>query len=170
LHWAQIDNCVEPISRYSIRRTNPGGFRGQLTRRITVTKPIALAIAAIVVLAVSGCQPTVDEAKADFCQDLGDFGAAVVTLRHIDETSTREEVQTAIDGAHDALGELQSSAETLSGVQTDEIQSAVEELQDYVQDIPDETTLGDAAVGVRAATVDTLAATLETAVTDCTYP
>jgi hypothetical protein len=129
-----------------------------------------MALAAVCVVALAGCQPTVDEAKADFCKDLGEFAVAVQALRQIDETSPKQELDDAVDVARKALDELRGSAETLAEVQTDEIESAVNDLQSYSDSIPGDDTVGEAAADVKAATADTMAYALDIATTVCTYP
>lgn len=134
-----------------------------------MNKSIALVLATTCVLALAGCQPTLDEAKADFCQDLQGFGVAVQSVRQIDETSSKQELDDAVSTARKALEDLQGSAETLGEVQTDEIEAAVDELQDYADSVPGDATVGEAATGVKSATADTLASALEIATTVCSY-
>ena len=70
-----------------------------------------LSLAIVLLLSLAGCgQPSVDQAKANFCQDLGEFGTAVVNLRQIDPTSTKQELQDATNGVQKAWGDLKSSA------------------------------------------------------------
>ena len=41
-----------------------------------------LSLTVVLLLSPAGCgQPSVDQAKANFCQNLGEFGTTVVTLR-----------------------------------------------------------------------------------------
>jgi len=130
-----------------------------------------LSLTVVLLLSLAGCgQPSVDQAKADFCQDLGEFGTAVASLRQLDGSSTKQDLQDATNAVDKAWGDLKSSAGTLQNVQVDGVESAVNDLQKSVNDIPDDATLDQGLVGVRGATVNTLAETLQIATTTCTYP
>jgi hypothetical protein len=100
-----------------------------------------LSLTIVLLLSLAGCgQPSVDQAKANFCQDLGEFGTAVVNLRQIDSSSTKQELQDAANAAQKAWGDLKSSAGTLQNVQVDGVESAINDLQKSVDDIPDDAT------------------------------
>ena len=58
-------------------------------------KVFLLSVIIGLALLVAACQPTVDEAKANFCEDLGEFGVAVAQFRQINETSTKDDLQNA---------------------------------------------------------------------------
>ena len=130
-----------------------------------------LSLTVVLLLSLAGCgQPSVDQAKADFCQDLGEFGTAAASLRQLDGSSTKQDLQDATNAVDKAWGELKSSAGTLQNVQVDGVESAVNDLQKSVNDIPDDATLDQGLAGVRGAAVNTLAETLQIATTTCTYP
>jgi hypothetical protein len=124
----------------------------------------------VLLLLLAGCgQPSVDQAKANFCQDLGEFGTAVVNLRQIDSSSTKQELQDAANAAQQAWGDLKSSAGTLQNVQVDGVESAINDLQKSVDDIPDDATLEQSLVAVRGAALATMAEVVKITNTVCSY-
>ena len=130
-----------------------------------------LSLTVVLLLSLAGCgQPSVDQAKANFCQDLGEFGTAVVGLRQINPTSTKQELQDATNAVQNAWGDLKSSAETLQNVQVDGVEAAVNDLQKSVDDIPDDATLADGLVAVQQAALATAAEVVRTTNTVCSYP
>ena len=130
-----------------------------------------LSLAIVLLLSLAGCgQPSVDQAKANFCQDLGEFGTAVVNLRQIDASSTKQELQDATNGVQKAWGDLKNSASTLQNVQVSGMESAVNDLQKSVDDIPDDATLEQGLVAVQQAALATVGEVLKTSNTVCSYP
>ena len=130
-----------------------------------------LSLTIVLLLSLAGCgQPSVDQAKANFCQDLGEFGTAVVNLRQIDSSSTKQELQDAANAAQKAWGDLKSSAGTLQNVQVDGVEAAVNDLQKSVDDIPDDATLEQSLVAVREAALATMTEVVKTTNTVCSYP
>jgi hypothetical protein len=130
-----------------------------------------LSLTAVLLLSLAGCgQPSVDQAKANFCQDLGEFGTAVAGLRQLDGASTKQDLQDATNSVQKAWGDLQKSAGTLKDVQVDGVQDAVNDMQQSVNDIPDDATLEAGLADVRGAVVNTLAEVHQIASTTCSYP
>ena len=130
-----------------------------------------LSLTVVLLLSIAGCgQPSVDQAKANFCQDLGEFGTAVVNLRQIDGSSTKQELQDAVSAAQKAWDDLKNSAATLQNVQVDGVEAAMNDLQRSVDDIPDDATLEQGLVAVRGAALATAAEVVKTTNTICSYP
>jgi hypothetical protein len=118
---------------------------------------------------LAACQPSIDEAKAAFCEDLGEFGVTVAQFRQINETSTKDDLQNALSEVEKTWGNLQKSAETLGEVQTDSVEDAYNDLQKSVNDIPDDATLAEAEVMVKGSALSTLEEVLQISTTTCTY-
>jgi hypothetical protein len=138
-------------------------------------KKVILLIVVVLLVAplVTSCsllQPSVDEARADFCADLGEFGTAVVNMRQIDAGSTVEELEAADKAVQDAWGSLKSSAKTLKGVKIDGVQQSFDGLEQTVGAISDEATLEEAVLSVKEAALATVAQVLEISQATCTYP
>jgi hypothetical protein len=134
-----------------------------------VKKVILLSVIFVLPLLLAACQPSVDEAKADFCEDLGEFGIALAQYRQINETSTKDDLQKAQSDVEKTWADLQKSAETLGEVQTDSVEDAYGDLQKGVNDIPDDATLGDAELMVKQGVLSTLEEVLRISTTTCTY-
>ena len=132
---------------------------------------IFLSLTVVLLLSIAGCgQPSVDQAKANFCQDLGEFATAVVDLRQIDATSTKQELQDAVSAVQNAWGDLKNSAGKLQNAQVDGVESAVNDLQKSVDDIPDDAMLAEGLVAVQQASLATMAEVVKTTNTVCSYP
>ena len=133
-------------------------------------KKITLLSAIFVLsLLVAACQPSVDEAKADFCSDLGEFGQALVGFRQLNPASTKDDLNKAESDVQKAWDNLQSSASTLKDVQTSSVQDAFETLKKDIGDIPDDTTLADTELMIKDDVVSTMGETLQIFSTTCTY-
>ena len=132
---------------------------------------LCLSLTVVLLLSLAGCgQPSVDQAKANFCQDLGEFGTAVVNLRQINASSTKQELQDAVSATQQAWDNLKNSAATLENVQVDGVEAAVNDLQKSVDDIPDDATLEQGLVAVRGAALATAAEIVKITNTTCSYP
>jgi tetrahydromethanopterin S-methyltransferase subunit F len=130
-----------------------------------------LSLTVVLLLSIAGCgQPSVDQAKANFCQDLGEFATAVVNLRQIDSSSTKQELQDAFSAAQRAWDDLKNSAGSLQNAQVDGVEAAVNDLQRSIDDIPDDATLEQGLVAVRGASLATLAEIVKITNTTCSYP
>jgi len=134
----------------------------------TLLVGILLLVVAVLMGACAG--PSIDQAKADYCQKLGKFGQAVATLRQIDENSTVDEVKSAQEEISKAWDELSKASGTLRDTQFDEMEQAYKNLEKTLKDIPQgEATLGEVQQGVQAAVLATLAESVDIAATTCVY-
>ena len=120
-------------------------------------------------LLLAACQPSVDQAKADFCEDLGAFAQAQVALRSINATSTKDELNQALSNLEQSWNNLRDSAATLGEVQVDGIQESFETLKRDISNIPDDATLVDAELMIKQDLLNTLAETQQILTTTCTY-
>ena len=130
---------------------------------------ILLSAVLVISLLLAACQPSVDEAKADFCEDLGEFGVAVAQFRGINENSTKDEARQALSDVEKTWSNLKSSAATLGEVKVDSIEGAYNDLEKSVNDIPDDATLADAEGMVKQNVLSTLQEVLQISTTTCTY-
>jgi hypothetical protein len=130
---------------------------------------LVLTAGAILLLLGFGRQPSVSEASADVCADLGEYGRALASLRTINENSTVAELQDAWTAVADSNETLQDSMSTLQEAQRAELEATFNDLQDAVDAIPDDATLAQAQVGVRLAALDTLASVVEVTTTTCQF-
>ena len=131
-----------------------------------ISRTVLLIVAAFVFVA---CAPPIDKAKARFCQDLGAYGEAVIALRQVDEKTTVDELQSAVNAAVDAYGRLFRSAEDLRLSQIDALQEANRNLVKAAEGVSGQSTLGEAEETVQRAMADTMAAYVDIANDVCTY-
>jgi gas vesicle protein len=120
-------------------------------------------------LLMAACQPSVDQAKADFCADLGEFAQAQVALRNLDANSTKDEENQAVSNLEQTWNNLLDSVSTLGDVQVDGIQEAFETLKNDISNIPDDATLAESEVMIKQDLLNTLAETQQILTTTCTY-
>lgn len=114
-------------------------------------KRIALIVvlAVLLVPALGACQQTtLPDAKTDFCNKLDAYGEALDEFNQLTPDSTVDEMKTAKADVESAWTELQDAASTLTDVQLDEAQSAMDGLMQTVNDIPDDATLSSALTTV----------------------
>jgi len=120
-------------------------------------------------LVLAACQPSVDQAKADYCENVGGFAQALAQFRTLNATSTKGDAQQAVSDLERAWENLQSSAGDLAEAQVDGVENALQDLRNSIQDIPDDSTLAESELAVKQATVATMAETVQIFVTTCTY-
>jgi hypothetical protein len=102
-------------------------------------------------------EPTVSEAKADFCESVADVAQDRAALADLNATSTVDEAQAAVANLEDALAAAKSAAEEVGEAESDALQSAYDDLKSSIEGIDDSDTLAAAAPDVVAAR-DTFAA------------
>ena len=131
-----------------------------------------LSLTFVLLLSLAGCvlEPPVDQAKANFCEDLGEFATAVVDMRQIDGSSTKQEAQEAANAVQRAWDDLKRSGQNLQEAQVDEMGAAVNEFQRTVNDIPDDATIEQSLAAVQQAALATMAEVVKTTSTSCSYP
>jgi hypothetical protein len=137
----------------------------------TVIWIIALVLAAGAILALIGAgrPPSVSEATADVCGDLGAYGRAVAGLRAIDENSTVADLQEAGAVVVESREALQESAASLQEAQRAELETTFEILRGSIASIPDDATLVQAQAGLRLATLEALASVVDISTTTCQF-
>lgn len=126
-------------------------------------------VAVLVLLAACAAPPTIDDARAAYCDALGAYGQAVLQLRDITETSTVDEYRAALSDVENAWNELQSASAALADVQSDALRQANQELAGTIDAIAGDATIGEARTTIRTATLNTLAAYNEIMTTVCDY-
>lgn len=128
-----------------------------------------LVIGALVLLGAACSGPTLDEARVQFCEDLSVYAEAVVALGSLDETATVDQLNEAQARVEDAWNDLQGSAEVLGETRRNALRVANDEFVATINDIPGESTLGDARVVVQQATLQTVDAYDDILRTTCAY-
>ena len=128
-----------------------------------------MIVSILLLLALAGCV-SIDRAKANYCQDLGSFGRALVNMRQIDANSTVEELQDTQQDVAEAWDDLSKSAGRLADAQYRELEQAQKDLQRTIDDIKDDASLAEAQVTVKLATLEAMARYVDIASTTCAYP
>ena len=132
-------------------------------------KIILLCTIFVLSLVLAACQPSVDQAKADFCDDLGTFAQSVGEYRSLGPNSSVDDFQDAQKDVEKAWNDLQSSAQTLGSVQTDSLQNAYSDLQKDVSNISGDTNIADALTQVQQDALATLQEANQILTTTCSY-
>jgi hypothetical protein len=134
-----------------------------MNKRVFIFGVLAIA------MVLAGCQPSIDTAKSDFCDDLGTFALAVGAYRSLGPTSSVDDFQSAQEDVDTAWNDVQSSAQTLQNVQIDSLQSAYSDLQKDVSNISGDTSIADAVPQIRQDALATLGESVKILTTTCSY-
>ena len=132
-------------------------------------KQVGLLTVSMLVLLLAGCV-TIDQARTNYCESLGDFGQAVVAMRQIDENSTIDDVENAQKAVASAWNDLARAAGNYKDAQYDALEDAFKEFEDAIDDIPRDATLADAQVTVHESALNLVASYVDIATTTCEYP
>jgi hypothetical protein len=107
-------------------------------------------LAAVATLVLAGCaQPSVGDAKTQFCTDLKAVGTAVDGVKALTPTSTVEEAQTATKTLESSWTTLKTSAATLKEVQLQATEDAYNQIVGMMKGVSDQATLAQATTGVQ---------------------
>ena len=136
-------------------------------RRGPMKQVLLLGVAVLLLLPLASCRTSVDSAKEDFCTDLDAFRQSLAGLREIGVGSTKEDLQDTVKDTQTAWSDLKDSASKLEGVQLDAVEDAFGDLQDSIQDIPDDASLAEKLAQVREAVAATLGEIEQIATTEC---
>ena len=136
-------------------------------RRGPMKQVLLLGVAVLLLLPLASCRTRVDSAKEDFCTDLDAFRQSLASLREIGVGSTKEDLQDTVKDTQTAWSDLKDSASKLEGVQLDAVEDAFGDLQDSIQDIPDDASLAEKLAQVREAVAATLGEIEQIATTEC---
>jgi len=112
------------------------------------TRSMTLAFLFILVLSLvlSACQPSVADAKQQFCDSLNTLNNAVDALQSIDENTSVNAAKQAQAEASKAWDEVAKAAKQLKEVQLNESEDAYKAMIKAVDSaISGESTLGDSA-------------------------
>ena len=126
-------------------------------------------VVVILLLSLGACGQSVDRAKQDFCQDVGDLGQAAIDLRKVNLTSSKDDLQDAVNAVERAIGNLESSAQNLEEAQVDGIKNAVSDLKNTISDLPDGDRSAEQLVDAKGAVIETMAEIQQIAITVCSY-
>jgi hypothetical protein len=103
----------------------------------------AVAATAGLALLLAACddEPTEEEANEAFCNDVGDFLAALGELRDVDEDTSVEEFEETRELVRTTYEDMIQSAQGVRNARIDELNEANENLRAAVDDIDDDASL-----------------------------
>ena len=114
-----------------------------MTKRVILILMGVLTASAMVLVACDD-EDTQAEANEQFCDDTAEFIASLRVIRDLDANSTFEEVEEARDRARDAYARMIESSEDVVDARLDDLEAANQELQRAVNEIDEDSTIGDA--------------------------
>lgn len=88
------------------------------------------------------------EAKQNLCGSLDNFAASVVGLQGIGLSSSEGDIKTALDKVDNAWDQVVADAKDVKTANTDQIQSAYDDLKQAVQDRPTDKPVTDVIAGL----------------------
>ena len=112
-------------------------------------RKILIAILLLLMLVVTGCSKSLEEAQVDFCQALVAYGDAARELQNVNASTTVEALQSARDDVADARQDVKDAAGDLREARLRAAEDAWENTQEAIDDISGDATLGEAAATVR---------------------
>jgi outer membrane murein-binding lipoprotein Lpp len=136
---------------------------------LEMKKAVFLSLTILLLLILSGCV-TIDQARTNYCESLGNFAKAVVDMRQIDANSTIEEVEDARNAAARAWDDLTKSVGNLRNAQFDALEDAYKDFEDTVDDLPRDATLAEVKATVHQAALNLMASYVDISTTTCEYP
>ena len=129
------------------------------------TKWLFIAIAIVIALFAIGAAACSDddddpettvEGEAQLCADLTGLGGALNAYADIDLDSTKAELEAAQQNVNNAFDAVVGSIGTVADLRVDDLQTAVQAMDQAVSDVPDDSTIADglASLAEEAAAVD----------------
>jgi hypothetical protein len=111
---------------------------------------ITTLVLLLLMFLVAGCNlQSMEEAQVEFCQALTVYGESVQAMQSIDASTTVDELQAARDNLSEARAAVGEAAGDLREAQIRDTEAAWENLENAIDDIPGDATLGEAAATVR---------------------
>jgi len=134
-----------------------------------MTRHLLWLCASATLLTLSACSANVDQAKANFCKDLGAYAKAVAAVGALGQDSTVDELKKAVKSENDAYKKLDQAANRLSAAQSAAMKKVDETFAKTYDNIKGNEKLGDAAATVSQATAVVLDKYSDIATTTCVY-
>ena len=130
---------------------------------------VIAGLALVMLVAFVGREPSFSQAEANYCADLVAYGQAVVNLRSIDQNSTLQELEDAQQAIQASWQDLNQSSQALRQARLDVVESSFNELEQTINNIPDDATLAQANAEIYQAALAGAAQVLEAQRLTCTY-
>jgi hypothetical protein len=134
-----------------------------------VNRQLLSLAAAAIAAALTSCTPNVDQAKANFCKDLGAYAKAVAAVGALGSDSTVAELNKAVKAENAAYNKLDKAANRLSAAQAAAMKKVDETFAKTYDNIKGNEKLGDAAATVEQASAVVADNYSDIATTTCVY-
>ena len=134
-----------------------------------MNEPLLPLCACAIIVALSACTPNVDQAKANFCKDLGAYAKAVAAVGALGADSTVDDLNKAVKAENAAYNKLDKAANRLSAAQAAAMKKVDATFAKTYDNIKGSEKLGDAAATVEQATAVVLDNYSDIASTTCVY-
>lgn len=128
-----------------------------------------LTVFAVPLGTIAGCQPAVDQAKADLCRALSDHDQAVAALQRLQGNATVGQLKDAQKAVEKATQRVSEAAEKYQKAEIREVKDSYQQLQRKINSIPDKATLVQAQQSIQP-DVQNLKAALQRARTQVECP
>jgi hypothetical protein len=132
-------------------------------------KTISLLTSLAVALALAGCAPKLDDARAAFCKDLGAYAKSVAAVGALGPESTVSDFTKMQKDENQAYKKLERSLSRLTSAQNAAMKRVDGTFEKVVADIKDTEKLGTASATVAQATAQALDQYSDIASTTCVY-
>jgi chromosome segregation ATPase len=108
-----------------------------------------LAVFAVSLGTIAGCQPSVDQAKADLCKALADYDQSVASLQRIQGNATVKQLKDAQRDVDKSSQRVNEAAEKYQKAEIREVKDSYQQLQRKINSIPDKATLAQAQQSIQ---------------------
>lgn len=108
-----------------------------------------IAVSAISLLAIAGCQPSAEQAKVELCSALAGYDQAVASLQAIQGNSTVGQLKDAQKAVDKAAEQVNNAAEKYQKAEIREVKDSDQQLKRKIKSIPDKATLAQAQQSIQ---------------------
>ncbi len=103
-------------------------------------------IALVLCPAIAACErPSVADAETKFCAELNEFRSALTAMPPVTANTPVEQFREGWRRVQDEYDDLDAAARAVRTAQVDQVRSSYDRLEDAIEDIPGEATLGQGA-------------------------
>lgn len=108
-----------------------------------------MAVFVVSLVAIAGCQPSVDQAKAELCSALAGYDQAVTYLQAVQGSSTVGQLKDAQKAVDKAAQQVNNAAEKYQKAEIREVKDSYQQLERKIKNIPDKATLAQAQQSIQ---------------------
>lgn len=108
-----------------------------------------ISVAVVSAATIAGCQPSVDQAKAQLCNALANYDQAIASLQTIQGNATVGQLKEAQKAVDRAAQQVNEAAEKYQKAEVREVKDSYQQLQRKINSIPDKATLAQAQQSIQ---------------------